>query len=50
VFSFIHKPEIGILNTDTLNVSYYKIPLPFQDFFVDPEEGLCLWLIRETES
>ena len=36
VFSFMHKPVIGILNTDTLNVNYYKIPVPFQDFFVDP--------------
>ena len=36
VFSFMHKSYIGVLNTDTLNVSYYKIPVPFQDFFVDP--------------
>ena len=36
VFSFMHKPYIGILNTDTFNLSYYKIPVPFQDFFVDP--------------
>lgn len=36
VFSFMHKPYIGILNTDTLSLSYYKIPVPFQDFFVDP--------------
>ncbi|MHB1546667.1 MAG: cytochrome D1 domain-containing protein [bacterium] len=36
VFSFMHKPCIGILNTDTFNLSYYKIPVPFQDFFVDP--------------
>ena len=36
VFSFMHKSVIGILNTRTLNVSYYKIPVPFQDFFVDP--------------
>lgn len=36
VFSFMHKPVIGILNTVALNISYYKIPVPFQDFFVDP--------------
>ncbi len=36
VFSFMYKPVIGILNTNTLKVSYYKIPVPFQDFFVDP--------------
>ena len=36
VFSFMHKPIIGILNTGKLNVSYYKIPVNFQDFFVDP--------------
>ena len=36
VFSFMHMPVIGILNTVTLNVSYYKIPVPFQDFFIDP--------------
>ncbi len=36
VFSFIHKPQIGILNTNTLNASYYKTKITFQDFFVDP--------------
>ncbi|MGC8555390.1 MAG: cytochrome D1 domain-containing protein [Candidatus Acidulodesulfobacterium sp.] len=36
LFSFMHKPKIGILNAKTLNISYYRIPLPFQDFFVDP--------------
>ena len=36
VFSFMHKPVIGILNTGTLKASYYKIPVPFRDFFVDP--------------
>ncbi len=36
VFSFMHKPVIGILNTDTLKASYYKTPIPFRDFFVDP--------------
>ncbi len=36
VFSFMHKSKIGILDTKTLGVSYYNIPMPFQDFFVDP--------------
>ena len=36
VFSFMHKSVIGILNTDILSVNYYKTPVPFQDFFVDP--------------
>jgi mono/diheme cytochrome c family protein len=36
VFSFMHKPQIGILNTNTLNIKYYNIKTPFQDFFVDP--------------
>lgn len=36
IFSFMHKAEIGMLNTETFNIHYYKIPVPFQDFFVDP--------------
>lgn len=36
VFSFMHKSKIGILNTKTLNTAYYALPMPFQDFFVDP--------------
>ncbi len=36
VFSFMHKPVMGILDTGAWNISYYKIPVPFQDFFVDP--------------
>jgi mono/diheme cytochrome c family protein len=36
VFSFMRNSKIGILNTKTLNAAYYALPMPFQDFFVDP--------------
>lgn len=42
VFSFMHNPKIGILDTDTLHISYYKIKTPFKDFFVDPLEKFAI--------
>jgi mono/diheme cytochrome c family protein len=46
LFTYRDKPQLGILDTKTLEIEYIQLDEPFEDFFIDPFENFVIGTSR----
>jgi len=50
VFTYRNSPKIGIVNTNTLKISYRDLKAPMEDFFIDPFEEYIIGTARRGKE
>ena len=50
LFTYRDKPQLGILNTKTLDIDYVPLDEPYEDFFIDPFENFIIATSRHGKQ